>query len=184
MVDPTIQLSAHLTVAAFTKSSTAIRNGIDNSLPDEMLERAKGYAENFYEKIYNLFGEDASIHSGWRCLALNNVLPGSSKTSDHMRANAIDMDYNAKMSLPAAFKKMLQSDLRYKQLMIEGVTVANPKGGWIHGAYDSDKAPEDQEMEIKIVHFVKNPANPDGPLNPQYQPVSFLEALKWCEENV
>lgn len=182
MVDPTTQLSAHLTAAAFTKSSTAIRNGIDNSLPDEMLERAKAYGENFYEKVLEILG-GCNIHSGWRCLALNNALPGSSKTSDHMNANAIDMDYNDKMSLPKAFKTLLQSDLKYKQLMIEGVTAANPKGGWIHGAYNTDVASEDQKMEIKIVHFVKDPANPDGPLKPQYLQVSLADALKWCEEN-
>ena len=183
MVDPTTQLSEHLTASTFTKSSTAIRNGINNSLPDEMLDRAKGYAENFYEKIYQLFGGDASIHSGWRCQALNNALPGSSKTSDHMRANAIDMDYNGKMSLPKAFETILKSDVKYKQLMIEGITAANPKGGWIHGAYDSDFSPENQKMEIKIVHFVKDPSNPDGPLKPQYLAVSLADALQWCEEN-
>ncbi len=183
MVNPTTQLSANLTAYQFTKSSTAIRKGIDNSLPDEMLDRAKRYAENFYEKVVALFGAPANIHSGWRCLALNNALPGSSKTSDHMNANAIDMDYNDKMSLPKAFKTLLKSDLKYKQLMIEGVTAANPKGGWIHGAYDTDVAMDQQKMEIKIVRFSADPNDPGGPLQPHYQQVTLVEALKWCEEN-
>lgn len=179
MVDPTLLLSPHLSVAAFTKSSTAIRNGINNGLPDDQYEAAMAYALKFFEPALTVLGGMINIHSGWRCLALNNALAGSSSTSDHMKANAIDMDYNDHMTLPKAFKKLLQSDIKYKQLMIEGVTVANPKGGWIHGAYDTSVGEDEQRMEIKIVRFV----NVAGQMKPNYQGVSLNEALTWCDQN-
>jgi hypothetical protein len=98
-----------------------------------------------------------------------------------MRANAIDMDCNDRFNLPTTFKKILQSNLRWKQLMIEGVTTANPKGGWIHCAYDSDIAFEDQKMDIKVVRFLRGN---DGIMHPNYQDVTLEEAIIWCDQNI
>ena len=175
MVDPATMLSDHVSVATFTKSPTADHDHINNGLPEDQLDRAKAYCTNFFEKMRVVLGsQPVNIHSGWRSQALNDALPGASKTSDHMKANALDFDINSRMTLPQAFKTILQSDLKWKQLMIEGVTVANPKGGWLHGAYDTDVEDDQQRMDIKIVKFDTG--------KPVYTMVSLEDAIAWCDE--
>ena len=174
MIDPTVMLSTHVSVATFTKSTTAPQLGIDNGLPEDLLARAQGYCTNLFEKMRTTLGDQPiNVHSGFRCLALNTALKGS-PTSDHMVANAMDFDCNNRMTLPQAFKMILQSDLKWKQFMLEGVTAANPKGGWLHIAYDTDLTDDQQRMDIKVVNFNNG--------QPAYQEVTLEQALAWCDQ--
>ena len=174
MVDPSTMLSDHVSVATFIKSSSATADGIDNSLPDELEQAAKDYCVNCFEKVRVVLGnQKINIHSGFRCETLNTALKGS-PTSDHMKANAMDFDCLDRYTFPQAFKLILQSDLKWKQFMLEGVTAAHPKGGWLHIAYDTNLTDEQQKMDIKVVKF-------DEQGNPHYQEVTLEEALAWCD---
>lgn len=179
-MQPTDLLSPHISLATFIRSNSAIRAGIDNSLPDALIERAKTYCNEGVEKVRSILGDHRlSIHSMWRCPALNAILPGSSPTSEHMRANAMDFDINDVMSLPAAFKILVNDPtLLYSQLMIEGVSAAHPNGGWIHYALDTHLLLNNmpQKMEIKVVKFTNE--------EPHYITVSKDEANKWCDERI
>jgi len=174
MVDPATMLSDHVSVTTFTQSATAGADGIDNSLPDELLQAAKDYCTNCFEKMRVILGnERVNIHSGFRCEALNTALKGS-PTSDHMKANAIDFDILDRMTFPQTFKTILQSDLKWKQFMMEGITAANPKGGWLHIAYDTSLTDDQQKMDIKVVNF-------DDQGIPHYVEVTLEQALAWCD---
>lgn len=84
-----MKLSTNFTLAEFTASDTAERLRIDNSLPPEMLNAAQNTAE-MMEKIRAVLGDNAIIvTSGYRCPELNRAI-GSSDTSDHLKAAAVD----------------------------------------------------------------------------------------------
>ena len=89
-----MNLSIHFTLAEFTASDTAARMGINNDLPLELVPAATVTAE-LLERIRAHLGERAArpvpllISSGYRCAALNRAI-GSSGTSDHIRAMAVD----------------------------------------------------------------------------------------------
>lgn len=89
-----MQLSPHFSLQEFTESETAVRLGIDNSLPDYLLEEAKATCE-LQERIRaylsHIAGRDIPMvqTSGYRCLALNTALR-SKPTSDHVKALAGD----------------------------------------------------------------------------------------------
>jgi len=89
-----MNLSTHFALAEFTASDTAARMGINNDLPLELVPAATVACE-LLERIRAHLGERAAkpvpllISSGYRCAALNRAI-GSSDTSDHIRAMAVD----------------------------------------------------------------------------------------------
>ena len=81
-------LSKHFSTAEFTRSQTAARHGIDNSLPDNLLNDAIWFAETILEPIRELVGKAVNITSGYRCEELNRKIkgPGISYISSSMIA--------------------------------------------------------------------------------------------------
>lgn len=89
-----MQITPHFSLEEFTASDTAARRGIDNSLPGgleptaiatcEMMERIRA-------ELSRQAGRDIpiSVTSGYRSPALNRAI-GSTDTSDHPRAMAVD----------------------------------------------------------------------------------------------
>lgn len=84
-----MRLSENFTMVEFTASDTAARKGIDNELPTTLLPNALLTME-MMEKIRAVLGDQAIyMTSGYRCLSLNAAI-GSSSTSDHVLAYAVD----------------------------------------------------------------------------------------------
>lgn len=84
-----MKLSAHFTLDEFTASETAQRRGLDNSLPPELLMTAQNTAE-MMEKIRAVLGDiPITVTSGYRSPEVNRAI-GSSDTSDHIKATAVD----------------------------------------------------------------------------------------------
>jgi zinc D-Ala-D-Ala carboxypeptidase len=84
-----MKLSPHFSLDEFTDSDTALRLGIDNSLPDNLLQTAKETAEMMEGIRGFLIGLPIIVSSGYRCLQLNSAI-GSSSTSHHILMKAID----------------------------------------------------------------------------------------------
>jgi zinc D-Ala-D-Ala carboxypeptidase len=82
------RLSPHLTLEEFTRSDTATRLGIDNSLPENLLEAAIQTGV-MLERIRKVLGTPMLISSGYRCPELNKAI-GSGTASDHTKAEALD----------------------------------------------------------------------------------------------
>ena len=89
-----MKLSKNLSVGEYIKSNTAERRGIDNSMPEHLISSAVALAENIFQPIREHFGTPIYVSSGFRSDALNEAI-GGSKTSQHSKAEAmdIDMDY-------------------------------------------------------------------------------------------
>jgi zinc D-Ala-D-Ala carboxypeptidase len=92
-VAPDTRLSPHFTVAEFTFSETAAREGIDNRLPLELQQDAVATAlmlERIRAHLSTLAGRTVPIHitSGYRCWPLNSRV--GSNSGDHPGAQAGD----------------------------------------------------------------------------------------------
>lgn len=90
-----MNLSAHFTLAEFIHSDTALRLGLDNDLPADLLPQARATAqmlERIRQHLSYLAGREVPIQitSGYRSLTLNQRI-GSSTTSDHVKAMAADI---------------------------------------------------------------------------------------------
>ena len=84
-----MKLSEHFDLAEFTASDTAARRGIDNTLPDNLIPTAQATAQMLERIRAELGGLPVTVTSGYRCQALNAAI-GSSSTSDHPKAMAVD----------------------------------------------------------------------------------------------
>jgi uncharacterized protein YcbK (DUF882 family) len=109
-----MNLSDHLTLAEFTHSDTAQRLGINNDLPHTLVEQAKrtgALLERIRAELSVQAGREVPIlvSSGFRCTTLNAAI-GSSATSDHVRALALDFRAPA-FGSPLAICQALQPGL-------------------------------------------------------------------------
>ena len=94
-----MQLSPHFSLKEFTESDTALRLGIDNTLPINLMPAAENTAtlmESIRGHLSMLAGRPIAIQitSGYRCQQLNRAV-GSGPLSDHLSMNAIDFKASA-----------------------------------------------------------------------------------------
>lgn len=86
------KLSKFLTYEEAIKSPTAKRLGIDNEPDPEQLENMRYVAKEIFDPVREFVGGPLHASSFFRSRELNDAVPGSSKTSQHMTGQAIDID--------------------------------------------------------------------------------------------
>lgn len=87
-----VLLSKYLSYEEAIKSPTAIRLGISNEPNPEQLENMKLVAREVFDKVREFVKGPLHASSFFRSKELNDAVPGSSKTSQHMTGQAIDID--------------------------------------------------------------------------------------------
>lgn len=130
-----MKLSKNLSLGEFTLSQTAKREGIDNTPNEKHLEAAKLLAENIFQPIRDHFATPIFISSGYRSDALNEAI-GGSKTSQHSKGEAldIDMDHRKGPENEEIFH-YIRENLPFDQLIWEFGTDKRPD--WVHVSYNS-----------------------------------------------
>ena len=81
---------------------------------------------HFAEQVRLIVGCPMKVTSGIRCEELNSIV-GGSKTSQHLKGEAIDF-IPTKIKLKTAFDRIRKSNLEFGQLIIE----KSGKSEWIH----------------------------------------------------
>lgn len=84
-----MKLTANFSKSEFEKSSTAIANNIDNTIPEKYMENLNKLAKTL-QIIRDVYGKPIKVNSGYRCTQLNTLLKGA-KNSDHRFAAAADI---------------------------------------------------------------------------------------------
>ena len=126
-----MKLSNHLTLQEATKSATAIRKGIYNLPVDEHLAALVNTANKIFEPIRNHFNVPIGISSGYRSNALNDAISGSSKTSQHSKGEALDIDADIYGSITnKQIFDFVKDNLEFDQLIWEFGTDNEPN--WVH----------------------------------------------------
>lgn len=85
-----MKLTEHFTIEEMQRSEAAIRHGIENIIPDDLMPNAKRVAETL-EIIRAHFGKPIHVTSCYRSPAVNDAV-GGSKTSAHRFASAADFE--------------------------------------------------------------------------------------------
>jgi hypothetical protein len=125
-----MQLSQHLSLSAMTNSSTAKRLGIKNFPTAEHLDNLKHWAVNIFEPVRKFVGFGYNPSSGYRSAALNKATPGASKTSQHSKGEAGDLDFDNTTVTNAEVFHFIKDNLEFDQLIWEYGTNKNP--AWVH----------------------------------------------------
>lgn len=85
-----MKLTEHFQLSEFTRSSTADRRHIDNSIPTELIPNLKNLCKQVLEPLRQHFNTPIVISSGYRCPALNRAV-GGAVNSQHMTGEAADI---------------------------------------------------------------------------------------------
>lgn len=87
-----MKISEFLSYEEAIKSNTAELRGIDNTPTPEHLLNMKHVAQNVFDPVRRHVGGPLYASSFYRSPKLNSAIGGSSKTSQHMKGEAIDID--------------------------------------------------------------------------------------------
>lgn len=141
-----MNISKHISLNEATRSQTATRKGIKNIPNEVQLEAMKLVAETCFEPIRNHFGVPLTISSFFRCEALN-VAVGGSKTSQHCKGEAIDIDADGSSITNKQVFEWAKANLKFDQLINEYPDEAgNP--AWVHISF-SKHGNRNQVLTIK-----------------------------------
>ena len=111
-----MKLTDHFTLAEVEFSDTAIRKGIDNSLPPELMDNVRRQAE-LMERVRYELNAPIYINSWYRCHELNAAIGGSSKSVHPL---GLACDFRSPFGTPLEVCRALVGKLDYDQLIEEG----------------------------------------------------------------
>lgn len=120
----TNKLTEHFTWDEVTFSETAIRRGLDNSVPDELLPNVQRMAHFMEQLRFAIGGRPINITSWYRSPEVNAAI-GGSKTSAHMKGLACDFKCPLLGTPLAVAKFIAESNLDFDQVIHE-------LGRWVH----------------------------------------------------
>ena len=130
-----MKLSNNLSVKEVTKSNTAKRYGISNEPTIEHLENLKAIALNIFQPTRNHFKKPIFVSSGYRSEDLNEKI-GGSKTSQHSKGQALDLDAHTFGGLTnKELFDFISEHLEFDQIIWEFGTDEEPD--WVHVSYVS-----------------------------------------------
>jgi zinc D-Ala-D-Ala carboxypeptidase len=126
-----MNLSPHVTLAEFENSPTAVKHGISNKMNAEQIERAKLVCVNCFEPIRAYLKKPIRVNSGFRSLLLNKKI-GGSKTSQHCKGEALDLDLHDRKLF-----NWIIDNVQFDQLIYEFGT--DTAADWFHISYSPVK---------------------------------------------
>jgi len=142
-----MNLSANFTLKELTKSDTATRLGIDNTPDESVIESLKLLCENVLQPVRDHFGKSVTVNSGFRSPETNQAT-GGSKTSDHCKGQAADIEIEGISNPDLAHWIMDNCD--YTQLILEFYTQGQPNSGWVHVSYDPSNLKMQELTAVKV----------------------------------
>jgi len=128
-----MNLSANFSLHELTKSETALRMGFDNTPDDEATENLRLLCEKVLQPVRDHFGKGVKVNSAYRSPE-SNAAVGGSKTSDHCKGMAADIEIPGVAN--AELAQWIMDNLEYTQLILEFYTPGIPDSGWVHVSYD------------------------------------------------
>ncbi len=127
-----MKLTENFSLAEMIKSETALRYDMDNTPGEQEIAALKLLAEKVLQPVRNHFGKGVKVNSGFRHPEVNAKV-GGSKTSDHCRGQAADIEIPGVAN--AELAQWIADNLEFRQLILEFYTPGIPDSGWVHVSY-------------------------------------------------
>ena len=128
-------ISKHISYKEGVHSNTATRRGINNTPDDEQLNNMELLANEVFEPLRDYVGGPIKINSFFRCPELNTAI-GGSKTSQHCKGQAMDIDDTFGRMTNAEMYHWIKENLDFDQMIWEFGDEDNPN--WVHISYVSE----------------------------------------------
>lgn len=136
-----MHLTKNFTLEELTKSETALRFCMDNTPNDEQLANMVALCECVLQPIRDHFGKGVKVNSGFRDPEVNAKV-GGSKTSDHCKGMAADIEIPGVAN--AELAQWIVDNLEFRQVILEFYTPGIPDSGWVHVSYN----PGDNKKQV------------------------------------
>jgi zinc D-Ala-D-Ala carboxypeptidase len=130
-----MKLSSNFSLAEMTKSDTALRLDMENEPDDDHITNMQALAENVLQKVRDHFGKGVKVNSGFRHPDVNAKV-GGSKTSDHCKGMAADIEIPGIANADLA--QWIVDNCEFRQVILEFYTPGIPDSGWVHVSYNPD----------------------------------------------
>ncbi len=168
------KISDHVSYKEGIYSRTALRRGIDNTPGPDQLKCMMEIAENVFEPLREWVGGPIKINSFFRGKKLNTAI-GGSKTSQHMKGQAMDIDDTFGHKTNAEMYHYIKNNLLFDQMIWEFGDDNNPN--WIHVSFVTHRknrrkltvAYKDEFGKTKYMHTEKHETRTGG-LSPDCGP--------------
>lgn len=126
------QLTRNFSLAELTKSETALRFDMENTPGAAEIANLTELAGKVLQPIRDHFGKGVKVNSGFRHPEVNAKV-GGSKTSDHCKGQAADIEIPGVPN--AELAEWIKDNLEFRQLILEFYTPGIPDSGWVHVSY-------------------------------------------------
>lgn len=130
-----MQLTNNFSLKELTVSDTATRLGLDNTPNETVILNLKALAENILQPVREHYGKSVKVNSGYRAPEVNAAV-GGSKTSDHCKGQAADIEINGVANGDLA--DYIVKNFKFTQVILEFYTQGVPDSGWVHVSYDAN----------------------------------------------
>jgi hypothetical protein len=127
-----MQLTSNFSLSEMTKSETALRHNMDNTPGEAEIENLKRLCEEILQPVREHFGKGVKVNSGFRHPEVNAKV-GGSKTSDHCKGQAADIEIPGVAN--AELAKYIAENFSFTQVILEFYTQGVPDSGWVHVSY-------------------------------------------------
>ena len=126
------KLSENFTLSEMVKSETALRHGLDNIPGQTEVDNLRLLAEKVLQPVREHYKKGVKVNSGFRHPEVNAAV-GGSKTSDHCKGQAADIEIPGVANADLA--EWIKDNLEFDQLIYEFGNDTNPD--WVHVSYES-----------------------------------------------
>jgi zinc D-Ala-D-Ala carboxypeptidase len=141
-----MQLSKNFSLSEMTKSETALRHDMDNTPGEAEIANLKVLAENVLQPVRDYYQKGVKVNSGFRHPEVNAKV-GGSKTSDHCKGMAADIEIPGVPNHELA--KWISENLQFTQVILEFYTLGIADSGWVHVSYDPADLKKQQLTAVK-----------------------------------
>jgi hypothetical protein len=128
-----MNLTKNFTLSEMTKSETALRHDMDNTPDQTVISNLQALAVHVLQPVRDHYGKGVKVNSGFRSPDVNARV-GGSRTSDHTRGMAADIEIPGVPN--AELAEWIRGNLPFTQLILEFYTQGVPDSGWVHVSYD------------------------------------------------
>lgn len=134
-------ISKYISYQEATTSQTAVRKGIKNEPGDNELLAMQLVGIRVFDVVREHFKTPLRVSSFYRSPELNSAIGGSSRTSQHVKGQAIDIQGTGKVTNKMIFD-FIKENLDFDQLINEF------NYSWVHVSYVSKEKNRKQILKI------------------------------------
>ena len=126
-------LTTNFSLAEMIRSDTALRLDLPNTPSQEQITNMQDLAFNVLQKVRDHFAKGVKVNSGFRHPDVNAKV-GGSKTSDHCKGMAADIEIPGVANADLA--QWIVDNCDFRQVILEFYTPGIPDSGWVHVSYN------------------------------------------------